>query len=195
MLLIRCRPYFYPQHLSPPRSSFGRSRISSRHRRSIPPFVITKLRKSPISIKHQLAAELDPQFTSENYCYPNHRHVAAGSIAMLRARLAAYHAGEISFAELHASIQSWMAHDGYADSWGVAPPRPRRSRHPPRRTPARGRGAAGAASLTKAKKAKPALARRLAPRGAALSVVSAQGWATHTTRKPMKLPRSFGVYQ
>ena len=130
MLLIRCRPYFYPQHLSAPRSSFGRSRISSRHRRSIPPFVITKLRKSSISIKHQLAAELDPQFTSENYCYPNHRHVAAGSIAMLRARLAAYHAGEISFAELHASIQGWMAHDGYADSWGVAPPRPCQSRHP-----------------------------------------------------------------
>jgi len=34
----------------------------------------------------QIAAELDPEFTSESYCYPNHRHVAAGSIAMLRAR-------------------------------------------------------------------------------------------------------------
>ena len=34
----------------------------------------------------QTAAELDPEFTSEGYCYPNHRHVAAGSIAMLRAR-------------------------------------------------------------------------------------------------------------
>jgi aromatic ring hydroxylase len=34
----------------------------------------------------QVAAELDPQFTSEGYCYPNHRHVAAGSIAMLEAR-------------------------------------------------------------------------------------------------------------
>lgn len=34
----------------------------------------------------QLAAELDPQFTSAGYCYPNHRHVAAGSIAMLNAR-------------------------------------------------------------------------------------------------------------
>jgi aromatic ring hydroxylase len=32
------------------------------------------------------AAELDPQFTPEGYCYPNHNHIAAGSIAMLKAR-------------------------------------------------------------------------------------------------------------
>jgi aromatic ring hydroxylase len=34
----------------------------------------------------QIAAERDPQFTQEGYCYANHSHVAAGSIAMLRAR-------------------------------------------------------------------------------------------------------------
>jgi 4-hydroxyphenylacetate 3-monooxygenase len=34
----------------------------------------------------QTAAERDPQFTPQGYCYPNHRHVAAGSVAMLRAR-------------------------------------------------------------------------------------------------------------
>jgi 4-hydroxyphenylacetate 3-monooxygenase len=34
----------------------------------------------------QTAAERDPQFTPQGYCYPNHCHVAAGSIAMLRAR-------------------------------------------------------------------------------------------------------------
>jgi 4-hydroxyphenylacetate 3-monooxygenase len=34
----------------------------------------------------QTAAELDPQFTPEGYAYPNHSHVAAGSIAMLKAR-------------------------------------------------------------------------------------------------------------
>jgi aromatic ring hydroxylase len=34
----------------------------------------------------QTAAERDPQFTPQGYCYPNHSHVAAGSIAMLRAR-------------------------------------------------------------------------------------------------------------
>jgi 4-hydroxyphenylacetate 3-monooxygenase len=33
-----------------------------------------------------IAAELDPGFTPEGYCYPNHRHIAAGSIAMLKAR-------------------------------------------------------------------------------------------------------------
>jgi 4-hydroxyphenylacetate 3-monooxygenase len=34
----------------------------------------------------QTAAERDPQFTPQGYCYPNHNHVAAGSIAMLPAR-------------------------------------------------------------------------------------------------------------
>ena len=34
----------------------------------------------------QVAAERDPQFTPAGYCHPNHRHVAAGSIAMLKAR-------------------------------------------------------------------------------------------------------------
>jgi aromatic ring hydroxylase len=34
----------------------------------------------------QTAAERDPQFTPQGYCYPNHNHVAAGSIAMLRTR-------------------------------------------------------------------------------------------------------------
>ena len=34
----------------------------------------------------QTAAELDPEFTPEGYCSPNVCHVAAGSIAMLKAR-------------------------------------------------------------------------------------------------------------
>jgi hypothetical protein len=33
--------------------------------------------------------------------------------------LAAYHEGEISFAELDASIQGWINHVGHADSWGL----------------------------------------------------------------------------
>lgn len=37
----------------------------------------------------------------------------------LRARLAAYHAGEISFAEFDAGIRGWIAHVGHADSWGL----------------------------------------------------------------------------
>lgn len=34
----------------------------------------------------QVAAERDPEFTSDGYCSPNHAHVAAGSLAMLKAR-------------------------------------------------------------------------------------------------------------
>ncbi len=34
----------------------------------------------------QIAAERDPLFTKEGYCYPNHCHVAVGSLAMLKAR-------------------------------------------------------------------------------------------------------------
>ena len=34
----------------------------------------------------QTAAERDPQFTPEGICYPNHSHLAAGSIAILQAR-------------------------------------------------------------------------------------------------------------
>lgn len=34
----------------------------------------------------QVAAERDPQFTAAGYCYPNVCHLAAGSIAMLKAR-------------------------------------------------------------------------------------------------------------
>ncbi|MSO99683.1 MAG: hypothetical protein EXR07_01340 [Acetobacteraceae bacterium] len=33
-----------------------------------------------------IAAELDPSFTPEGYCYTNHDHIAVGSIAMLNAR-------------------------------------------------------------------------------------------------------------
>ena len=55
--------------------------------------------------------------------FPTHRLVKARKVRCpdrrLRARLAAYHAGEISFAELHASIQGWIAHVAHADSWGL----------------------------------------------------------------------------
>ncbi|MBN9486779.1 MAG: hypothetical protein J0H44_06115 [Alphaproteobacteria bacterium] len=34
----------------------------------------------------QTAAELDPEFTPDGFCSPNHNHVAAGSLAMLKAR-------------------------------------------------------------------------------------------------------------
>ena len=55
--------------------------------------------------------------------YPTHRLVKARKVRHahrhLRSRLAAYHAGDISFAELDASIQGWINHVGHADSWGL----------------------------------------------------------------------------
>ena len=88
----------------------------------------------------------------------------------LRARLAAYHAGEISYAELDASIQGWINHVRHADSWGLR-------RHvletlvdPPRRTPPRGRGTSATTWL---KKFEAALTRRL-------SGIRAQKMGTNT---------------
>jgi RNA-directed DNA polymerase len=55
--------------------------------------------------------------------YPTHRLVKARKVRnahrRLHARLAAYHAGDISFAELDAGIRGWIAHVGHADSWGL----------------------------------------------------------------------------
>ena len=55
--------------------------------------------------------------------YPGHRRVKGRKVRNTRralaARLAAYHAGEISFAELDASIAGWINHVRYADSWGL----------------------------------------------------------------------------
>jgi len=55
--------------------------------------------------------------------YPTHRLVKARKVRnthqRLRSRLAAYHAGEISFAELDASLQGWINHVGHADSWSL----------------------------------------------------------------------------
>ena len=55
--------------------------------------------------------------------HPTHRLVKARKVRnanrRLRARLDAYHAGEISFAELDAGIRGWIAHVGHADSWGL----------------------------------------------------------------------------
>ena len=55
--------------------------------------------------------------------FPTHRLIKARKVRSAhrrqRSRLAAYHAGKISFAELDASIQGWINHVRYADSWGL----------------------------------------------------------------------------
>lgn len=55
--------------------------------------------------------------------HPTHRLMKARQVRSaqrrLRARLAAYHTGEISYGELDASLQGWINHVRHADSWGL----------------------------------------------------------------------------
>jgi hypothetical protein len=55
--------------------------------------------------------------------YPTHRRVKARNVVKfsrrLRARWAEYCAGQISFAEFDASVQGWINHVRYADTWGL----------------------------------------------------------------------------
>jgi hypothetical protein len=55
--------------------------------------------------------------------YPTQRRVKARKVrnahSRLRDRVAAYHAGRISYGELDASIRGWIAHVAHADSWGL----------------------------------------------------------------------------
>ena len=55
--------------------------------------------------------------------YPDHRRVKARKVVSttrrLQARFDAWRAGEISFAEFDASVQGWINHVRYADSWGL----------------------------------------------------------------------------
>ncbi len=55
--------------------------------------------------------------------YPSHRRVKSRKVRDARRRLSAcldeYHAGRITFAELDASVQGWINHVRYADTWGL----------------------------------------------------------------------------
>lgn len=55
--------------------------------------------------------------------YPTHRRVKARNVVKfsrrLRARWAEYCAGKITFAEFDASVQGWINHVRYADTWGL----------------------------------------------------------------------------
>ncbi len=55
--------------------------------------------------------------------YPTHRRVKARKVREahreLRSRLSAYHAGEITFAQLEASLLGWVAHVAHGDTWGL----------------------------------------------------------------------------
>ena len=55
--------------------------------------------------------------------YPTHRRLKARKVVhatrSLSARLDDYHSGHISFAEFDASVQGWINHVRFADSWGL----------------------------------------------------------------------------
>ena len=55
--------------------------------------------------------------------YPDHRRLKTRNVRhfsrRLRERWAAYCAGEISFAEFDASVQGWIEHVRYGDTWGL----------------------------------------------------------------------------
>lgn len=55
--------------------------------------------------------------------YPTHRRVKARNVVKFTRRLcqrwAEHCAGEISFAEFDASVQGWINHVRYADTWGL----------------------------------------------------------------------------
>ncbi|MCB1929921.1 MAG: hypothetical protein KDH17_18060 [Rhodocyclaceae bacterium] len=55
--------------------------------------------------------------------YPTHIRLKGRKVGVARRRLAqrfaAWRAGEISFAELDASVKAWVAHARHADSWGL----------------------------------------------------------------------------
>lgn len=55
--------------------------------------------------------------------YPTHRRLKARNVVKFSRRLARnldlYEAGEISFADLDASVQGWINHVRYADTWGL----------------------------------------------------------------------------
>jgi len=55
--------------------------------------------------------------------FPDHRRLKRRNVVTFRRRLADrlddYRAGRITFAELDASVQGWINHVRYADTWGL----------------------------------------------------------------------------
>ncbi|MBN2472461.1 MAG: hypothetical protein JXN59_17170 [Anaerolineae bacterium] len=55
--------------------------------------------------------------------YPTHRRIKARNVVKFTRRLEhlldLYQAGAISFAELDASVQGWINHVRYANTWGL----------------------------------------------------------------------------
>ncbi len=78
-------------------------------------------------ILHQNAAQVSPVDAGFPWLgfvvYPTHRRVKGRKVVQATRRLSdrfdAWRAGSISFAEFDASVQGWINHVRYADSWGL----------------------------------------------------------------------------
>ena len=76
---------------------------------------------------HERSADVQPTAAGVPWLgfvvYPDHRRVKARKVVnttrRLQARYEAWRAGEISFAEFDASVQGWINHVRYADTWGL----------------------------------------------------------------------------
>jgi 4-hydroxyphenylacetate 3-monooxygenase len=71
-----------------------------------------------------IAAERDPRFTPQGYCVPNHAHLAAGSIAMLKARprmselIRVVPGSSVILAPTDRDLAAPEVGDGYEDAFG-----------------------------------------------------------------------------
>jgi hypothetical protein len=76
---------------------------------------------------HERAAQVQPTAAGVPWLgfvvYPDHRRVKARKVVSttrhLQSRYDAWRAGEISFGEFDASVQGWVNHVRYADTWGL----------------------------------------------------------------------------
>ena len=88
--------------------------------------IIDRLARLRLAL-HESAAQVAPVAAGIPWLgfvvFPTHRRVKARKVRVatrrLRTRLDAYQAGRISFAELDASVQGWVNHVRYADTWGL----------------------------------------------------------------------------
>jgi RNA-directed DNA polymerase len=88
--------------------------------------IIARLGQERLTI-HEAATQVLPTHCGIPWLgfvvYPTHRLLkrrnAVNFTRRLERNLDAYEAGQISFAELDASVQGWINHVRYADTWGL----------------------------------------------------------------------------
>jgi hypothetical protein len=76
---------------------------------------------------HESAAQVNPVGNGIPWLgfvvYPTHRKLKRRNVVAFRRRLeqniSLYRQGELSFAELDASVQGWINHVRYGDTWGL----------------------------------------------------------------------------